>query len=339
MSKELLKAIQKEFGDLSAKLLGDVSQEVEFISTGSFALDDLLGFGLPCGRIVEIAGWESVGKSTLCASAIGTFQRQGGLAILLDTEHSYRPEWANWFGINPDTLILVQPETMEQTADMICFIAEKVRQDAPNVPCLIAWDSVAATPLKKEVEGEFSSKDMGLHARVLSAMFRRITDVIYKQRISLLLINQLREKLMGFGAGETKLGGHAIDFYAACLIRVYRTAQKPDRITCTAKCTKNKVATPFKSRAFEIVFEKGIDDTLAYLEYGIEAGIIEKKGGWYGSQGISFRQSDGIPELAMTKIKEHKLKVLKGEILPTGPRPISPPDAEAEAGEPSPPTP
>jgi len=304
-ANNLVKAVTDKYGSFAANLLGNCEQSNEFLSTGSFALDDLLGKGLPCGRLVEISGWESVGKSTLAASCLGAVQRAGGLAVLLDTEHSYRAEWASWFGIDPQQLVTIQPGTMEQVSELIPFMVEFLRKDSPDIPALIVWDSVAATPLQKEVDGEFTSKDVGLHARVMSALLRRLTNIAWARKVGLLFINQLRERPMGFGAGETKICGHAIDFYAACLIRVSRTEIKPDRIRCKGHCTKNKVATPFKTRAFDIVFDQGIDDTLAYLDYGVETKIIDKKGGgWYDSMGHKFRQGDPIPEIVRKKLAE-----------------------------------
>ena len=307
MDPSFLSAFRSKFGKESIMFLNDLSQPENipgYISTGSFAIDYIIGHpGLPMGRITEISGFFSSGKSTVAASCIGQCQRNGGVAILFDTEHSYVPQWTEVFNVQPERLILPQSYSLQEVCDHLVFLATKVRESNPKNGVLIVWDSVAATPTQEEIDGEISDYTVGLHARLISKALRKLTNIIWDQKIAVLFINQLKERpIASFGKSYGKIGGHAINYHAAVQIELTRSQAASDGITVKVTAVKNKIAVPFKRSVFRIDFEKGIDDTDFVVQLAIDQGIVSKSGGWYEFEGKKYRKGPELFELIAQKV-------------------------------------
>jgi recombination protein RecA len=262
---------------------------VEAISTGAINLDAAIGIGgIPRGRVTEIFGPESSGKTTLALHVVGRAQRAGGAAAYIDAEHALDVEYAKKLGVDIDNLLVSQPDTGEQALE-ICEIL--VRSGAVDV---VVIDSVAALVPKAEIEGEMGDSHVGLQARLMSQALRKLTGAIARSKTSVIFINQLREKIgVMFGNPETTTGGKALKFYASVRLDIRRIGpvkEKEDVIGShvRVKVVKNKVAPPFKQAEFDIMFAEGISHTSLLVDIGAEAGIIEKSGAWYsyGSQRI-----------------------------------------------------
>ena len=282
--------IEKSCGKGSIMRLGtDSKVRVEAIPTGAINLDAAVGVGgIPRGRITEIYGPESSGKTTLCLHVVANAQRMGGVAAFIDAEHALDTEYAKKLGVDVENLLISQPDTGEQALE-ICEIL--VRSGAVDV---IVIDSVAALVPKAEIEGDMGDSHVGLQARLMSQALRKLTGAIARSKTSVIFINQLREKIgVMFGNPETTTGGKALKFYASVRLDIRRIGPVKDKEEVTGshvrvKVVKNKVAPPFKQAEFDIMYAEGISHTSLLVDIGVEAGIIEKSGAWYsyGSQRI-----------------------------------------------------
>ncbi len=276
--------IEKQYGKGSVMRLGDVGlvREIEAIPSGSLSLDLALGIGgLPRGRIVEIYGPESSGKTTLALSTIAQAQKQGGVAAFVDAEHALDPAYAERLGVNLDDLLISQPDTGEQALEIVDML---VRSGAVDV---IVVDSVAALTPKAEIEGEMGDAHVGLQARLMSQALRKLTANIKRSNTLVIFINQIRMKIgVMFGNPETTTGGNALKFYASVRLDIRRTGaiKKGEEVIgndTSVKVVKNKVAPPFKTATFEILYNEGISKEGELIDLGVEHGLVQKSGAWY----------------------------------------------------------
>lgn len=288
-----LSQIERQFGKGSIMLMGDsnVSQGIDVISTGSLGLDVALGIGgLPKGRVVEIYGPESSGKTTLTLQVIAQCQKSGGTAAFVDAEHALDPAYAEKLGVNVDELLVSQPDTGEQALEIADML---VRSSAVDV---IVIDSVAALTPKAEIEGEMGDQHMGLQARLMSQALRKLTANIKRTNTLVIFINQIRMKIgVMFGSPETTTGGNALKFYASVRLDIRRTGsiKKGDEILGSetrVKVVKNKCAPPFKTAEFEILYGEGISWEGELIDQGVEQGLVEKAGAWYSYKGDRIGQ-------------------------------------------------
>jgi recombination protein RecA len=283
-----LSAITKEFGEGSIMRLGsNTKMNVETLSTGSLAIDLALGVGgLPLGRIIEIYGPESSGKTTLCLSVIAEAQRKGGLAAFIDVEHALDPKYARVVGVNLDDLLVSQPDSGE---DALNIMETLIRSNSIDV---IVLDSVAALTTKAELDGQMGDMTMGSQARLMSQAMRRLTAVVSKTKCVCIFTNQIREKIgVMFGNPETTSGGRALKFFSSVRIDIRRKDQikTPEgRVTgnrTKVKIVKNKIAPPFTEAEFDIMYDEGISRMGSIIDLGIDHKILEKKGAWIAYQG------------------------------------------------------
>ncbi len=284
--------IDRQFGKGSVMRLGDENRPpIAVIPTGSIALDVALGVGgLPRGRVVEIYGPESSGKTTVALHAVANAQKAGGIAAFIDAEHALDPDYAKRLGVDTDALLVSQPDTGEQALEIMDML---VRSGALDV---VVIDSVAALVPKAEIEGEMGDSHVGLQARLMSQALRKLTGAISASGTTAIFINQLREKIgVFFGSPETTTGGKALKFYASVRIDVRRIETLKDGAESVANRTrarvvKNKVAPPFKQAEFDIVYGEGISREGGLIDMGVEHGIVRKSGSWYTYEGDQLGQ-------------------------------------------------
>jgi recombination protein RecA len=287
-----LAQIDRAFGKGSVMKLGSrATMEIESSPTGSLGLDIALGIGgLPRGRVIEIYGPESSGKTTLALHAIAEAQKNGGTAAFVDAEHALDPAYAKKLGVNIDELIVSQPDTGEQALEIVDTL---VRSNAIDV---LVIDSVAALVPRAEIEGEMGDSHVGLQARLMSQSLRKLTGSISRSRCIVIFINQLRMKIgVMYGNPETTTGGNALKFYASVRLDIRRTGQIKDRDevvgnTTRVKVVKNKVSPPFKQVEFDIMYGEGISKIGEILDLGVKAGVVEKSGAWFSYDSIRIGQ-------------------------------------------------
>ena len=297
--------IERQFGKGSVMRLGDaeIGADIQSISTGSLGLDIALGIGgLPRGRVVEVYGPESSGKTTLALSVVAEAQKLGGTGAFIDAEHALDPGYAGKLGVNVEELLISQPDTGEQALEIVDML---VRSTAIDV---IVVDSVAALTPKAEIEGEMGDSHMGLQARLMSQALRKLTANIKRSNTMVLFINQIRMKIgVMFGNPETTTGGNALKFYSSARLDIRRigAVKKGDEVLgnqTRVKVVKNKVAPPFKKCEFDILYNEGISKEGEIIDMGVELNLVEKSGAWYSYNGERIGQGrDNVREF----LKEH----------------------------------
>ncbi len=300
-----LTQIERQFGKGAVMRLGDtsVARDVMTVSTGSLGLDIALGVGgLPRGRVTEIYGPESSGKTTLALQVIAESQKLGGCAAFIDAEHALDPIYAGKLGVNVDDLLISQPDTGEQALEIADML---VRSGAVDI---VVVDSVAALTPKAEIEGDMGDSHVGLHARLMSQALRKLTGNIKRSNTLVIFINQIRMKIgVMFGSPETTTGGNALKFYASVRLDIRRTGaiKKGDEVIgneTRVKVVKNKMAPPFKQAEFEILYGEGTSRLGEVIDLGVKAGLIEKSGAWYSCSGTRIGQGK---ENARSYLKEN----------------------------------
>ena len=300
-----LSQIDKQFGKGSIMRLGDSDaiKDIDVVSTGSLGLDIALGVGgVPRGRVVEIYGPESSGKTTLTLQVIAEMQKIGGTAAFIDAEHALDPSYARKLGVNTDDLLISQPDTGEQALEITDMLVRSGSVD------IVVVDSVAALTPKAEIEGEMGASHMGLQARLMSQALRKLTSNIKRTNTMVIFINQLRMKIgVMFGNPETTTGGNALKFYASVRLDIRRIGaiKKGDEILgneTRVKVLKNKVAPPFKKAEFQILYNQGISRESEIIDLGVELGFVEKAGAWYSVDGERIGQGK---DNAREYLKEH----------------------------------
>ena len=323
---QVLLDIEKQFGKGAIMKLGDdTHNEIAVSPSGSLTLDLALGVGgYPKGRIIEIYGPESSGKTTFALHAIAEIQKAGGRAAFIDAEHSLDPNYASKLGVNINELLLSQPDTGEQALE-ICEAL--VRSEAINI---VVIDSVAALVPQAEIEGEMGDSHVGLQARLMSQALRKLSGTINKTNTIAIFINQLREKVgVMFGNPETTPGGRALKFYSTIRMDVRRSEQikQGDSVIgnkTTVKIVKNKVAPPFKTAVVEIMYGEGVSRVSEIIDLGVEAGIIDKSGAWYSYNGEKLgqgketvkallKENDKLRDELEQKVREHFNMAIKKE--------------------------
>jgi recombination protein RecA len=331
--KAAVKQIEQQFGHGAIMKLGQQSRlsEIETVSTGSLSVDLALGGGLPRGRIVEVFGPESSGKTSLCMSVVASVQRKGGIAAYIDAEHAVDPAYASKLGVNLGSLLLSQPDSMEQALEITEIL---VRSNACDV---VVVDSVAALVPKAELEGEMGELQVGLQARLMSQAMRKLTGAISRSKVTVIFINQIREKIgVMFGNPETTPGGRALKFYSSVRIEVRRVTtlkdgDEPFGTRVRANVVKNKIAPPFKKAEFDLLFGEGISYAGDLLDLGEAHGILEKSG-----NALSFKAEKlgAGREKARAYLRENKkvAAAIEAEIRKKlAPPPIEPPKKPAPA--------
>ena len=319
---EALSQIEKQFGKGAVMKMGDrENTDIPSVSTGSLGLDIALGIGgLPKGRVIEIFGPESSGKTTLTLQAIAECQKEGGTAAFIDAEHALDPSYAEKLGANVDELLLSQPDTGEQALEITDMLVKSNSVD------LIVVDSVAALTPRAEIEGEMGDHHVGLQARLMSQALRKITGNIQRSNAMVIFINQIRMKIgVMFGNPETTTGGNALKFYSSVRLDIRRigSVKEGDEVIgneTRVKVVKNKVSPPFKQAEFQIMYGQGINVEGEILEYGQKLGLVEKAGAWYSHNGEKIGQgkvnaSNFLKE--NSKIKNSLLKEIRNSYINT----------------------
>jgi recombination protein RecA len=324
--EEAFKQIEKQFGKGSIMKLGDVSfEDMEVIQTGSLALDAAIGVGgYPRGRVIEIYGPESSGKTTFALHAIAQAQKTGGYAAFIDAEHALDPRYAKQLGVDIDNLVLSQPDTGEQALEIVEYL---VRSNAVDI---VVVDSVAALVPKVEIDGDMGDSHIGLQARLMSQAMRKLSGIISKTNTVVIFINQIREKAgVMFGSPETTSGGRALKFYATIRLDIRRVEQIKQGDTAIGtitrvKVVKNKVAPPFRNCDVELIFGEGISREGELIDLGVEHDIIKKSGSWFsydeerigqGRENVKkyLKENPNLASVIEIKIRE-ALKAKKQEI-------------------------
>ncbi|MEY3846130.1 MAG: hypothetical protein RJA66_397 [Actinomycetota bacterium] len=334
-----LAQIDRQFGKGSVMRLGsDERAPVEVIPTGSIALDVALGIGgLPRGRIIEVYGPESSGKTTVALHAIANAQRNGGIAAFIDAEHALDPEYAKALGVDTDALLVSQPDTGEQALEIADMLIRSGSID------IIVIDSVAALVPRAEIEGEMGDSHVGLQARLMSQALRKLTGALNNTGTTMIFINQLREKIgVFFGSPETTAGGKALKFYASVRLDIRRIETLKDGVDAVGnrtrvKVVKNKMAAPFKQAEFDIIYGVGISREGSLIDFGVEQEIVKKSGAWYTYEGEQLGQGKEnarkylIENGAVADEIEKKIKAKLGIGVPRAVADLPADAAEAEA--------
>ena len=325
-----IKQIDKQFGKGTILRMGDREIEpIDAINTGSLGLDLALGIGgVPKGRIVEIYGPESSGKTTLTLHLIAQCQKAGGVCAFVDAEHALDPNYAKNLGVDIDNLYISQPDFGEQALDVVETLARSGAVD------LIVVDSVAALTPKNEIDGDMGDQHVGLQARLMSQALRKLTSVVHKMGAAVIFINQIRMKIgaMGYGTPETTTGGNALKFYSSVRIDVRRIAtlkqgEDPVGNRVRVKVVKNKVAPPFKQAEFDIMFGEGISREGELMDYGVKLDIIDKSGAWFSYDSTKLgqgrenakaflKENEAIATEIENKIRENIGDALSGSAEP-----------------------
>ena len=329
--------IEKQFGKGAVMRMGDSTavRNIEAISTGSLNLDIALGIGgVPKGRIIEIYGPESSGKTTLTLHVVAEAQKQGGTAAFVDAEHALDPQYAKKLGVNVDELLVSQPDTGEQALEITDML---VRSGAVDV---VVVDSVAALTPKAEIEGDMGDTHVGLQARLMSQALRKLTANIKRSNCVVIFINQIRMKIgVMFGNPETTTGGNALKFYSSVRLDIRRTGaiKKGDEVVgneTKVKVVKNKVAPPFKQMNFEILYGEGISHEGELIDLGVQYGLVEKAGAWYSYNGDRIGQGKDNVRMFLkenTDIAQHLESQIRAQAFPKPSQVSDEPEVEAEA--------
>ena len=328
--KETLSQIEKQFGKGTVMKMGDREiVDMPCVSTGSIGLDIALGIGgLPQGRVVEIFGPESSGKTTLTLQAIAECQKAGGTAAFIDAEHALDPNYASKLGVNVDDLLLSQPDTGEQALEVTDMLVKSGSVD------LIVIDSVAALTPRAEIEGDMGDHHMGLQARLMSQALRKITGNIQKSNCMVIFINQIRMKIgVMFGNPETTTGGNALKFYSSVRLDIRRigAVKEGEEVVgneTRVKVVKNKVSPPFKQAEFQIMYGEGINVEGEILEFGQKLELIEKSGSWYSHNGEKIGQGKVNASKYLKenlKIRDSLMKEIKKAYIPSINKPANKP--------------
>ena len=317
---EVINSINKDLGKGSVRTFNDsdIELDIDFIPTGSINLDLALGIGgYPKGRIIEIYGQESSGKTTLTLHAIAEEQNKGGTAAFIDAEHSFDPTYAESLGVDLEKLIISQPDNGEQALE----IADRLSRSGKV--SLIIIDSVAALTPKAEIEGEMGDSKMGLHARLMSQALRKMNGSLYKNKCTIIFINQLRDKIgVMFGNPETTTGGNALKFYASVRLDIRKQSQpikdgdEAIGSRVKVKVVKNKVAPPFKTAEFDIIYGEGISMVSELIDIAVQKEIIKKAGSWYSYNETKLGQGKDAVKLILKdnpEIVEEIKKQIKGK--------------------------
>jgi recombination protein RecA len=324
----VMAAIQKEFGEGSILKMGDAAavKHVQVVSTGAFSLDTALGIGgLPRGRVVELFGPESSGKTTLALHIIANAQKEGGVAAIIDTEHALDPGYASKIGVNLDDLLVSQPSSGEEA---LAICDKLVQSRALDV---VVLDSVAALAPRAELDGEMGDAHVGLQARLMSQALRKLTAGIAQSKTLCIFTNQIREKIgVMFGSPETTPGGRALKFYASIRLDIRRISAIKDATgrvmgnRTRVKVVKNKMAPPFTEAEFDILFSKGISWTGSILDAAVLHGLVDKRGSWLAFEGVQIGQGrdaaveflEGDVPLQKKMMEKVKEKLAAGPVLP-----------------------
>ena len=336
-----LAQIDRQFGKGSVMRLGsDDRAPVEVIPTGSIALDVALGIGgLPRGRIIEVYGPESSGKTTVALHAIANAQRNGGIAAFIDAEHALDPEYAKALGVDTDALLVSQPDTGEQALEIADMLIRSGSID------IIVIDSVAALVPRAEIEGEMGDSHVGLQARLMSQALRKLTGALNNTGTTMIFINQLREKIgVFFGSPETTAGGKALKFYASVRLDIRRIETLKDGVDAVGnrtrvKVVKNKMAAPFKQAEFDIIYGVGISREGSLIDFGVEQEIVKKSGAWYTYEGEQLGQGKEnarkylLENAAVADEIEKKIKAKLGIGVPRAVAALPAEEVEAPAKE------
>ena len=324
--KETLSQIEKQFGKGTVMRMGDKEiLDIPCISTGSVGLDIALGIGgIPQGRVTEIYGPESSGKTTLTLQIIAECQKNGGTAAFIDAEHALDPQYAAKLGVNVDDLLLSQPDTGEQALEVADMLVKSNSVD------LVVVDSVAALVPRAEIEGEMGDHHVGLQARLMSQALRKITGNIQRSGATVIFINQIRMKIgVMFGSPETTTGGNALKFYSSVRLDIRRigSVKEGDEVIgneTRVKVVKNKVSPPFRQAEFQIMYGQGINSEGEILDFGQKLGVIEKAGSWYSHKGEKIGQGKVNASTFLkenTAIRDALLKDIRAEYIVSNAKP------------------
>jgi len=311
-----MKAIQKDFGKGSIYRLGDNDKiDCEFIPLDSLKLTRIMGGGIPRGKIMEVFGWESSGKTALCSYIVGQAQKQGLLCAYIDAENSFQPKYAKVMGVDIDNLLFSQPDNGEQGFAIVDSLVDNI----PNLGVIVI-DSIATMTPQREIDGEMGDAVMGLQARLVGQAMRKLVKKLNNKQVTLICVNQIRQKIgVMYGSPDTTPGGNALPFYASIRLKVRKKEDilegtKLLGIRMVVKAVKNKVACPMKEDMLDLLFDSGFDPFLETIDFGITYGLVDKSGAWYTiATGERFKGKNGLIE--HYKQFPNELETLRAEVL------------------------